>query len=106
MTVPLVRPVQDWYCPNCGKRDRTHEARPHTRMHTCPKLRFLTAPMLHAGVSAKVELHERDDYVGSEHVQLDPERKRPVQSIVTTRDRGQDAIVFAPTATAGGQSHH
>lgn len=101
MTVPiLAAPLREWYCPNCGLRDQTREARPHTRYHTCPKLRGLTAPMLPAGTRAKVELREREDYVGREHVQLDPERGRPVMSIVTTRDNGQDCMVFAPLATA------
>lgn len=100
MPIPIMRPTQHWYCPNCGKTDVTHEARPHSRMHTCPKLRFLIAPMLPAGTRAKVELKEREDYVGTEQVTLDPERGRPVQSIVTTRDAGQDTVVFAPTANA------
>jgi predicted RNA-binding Zn-ribbon protein involved in translation (DUF1610 family) len=99
MTIPLIGAVHDWYCPNCGKRDQTREVRPHSRFHTCPKLRGLAAPMLPAGTAAKVELREREDYVNGEKVQLDPERKRPVMSVVTTRDDGQDVAVFAPTAT-------
>jgi hypothetical protein len=63
---------------------------------------MLTAPMVLAGTAAKVELRERDDYVGNDRVQLDPERKRPVMSIVTTRDNGNDVVVFAPTAVARG----
>jgi hypothetical protein len=58
--------------------------------------------MLPAGTKAKVELREREDYVGREKVALDPERGRPVQSVVTTRDDGQDTAVFAPTATLSG----
>lgn len=91
-------PRREWYCPNCGLEDVTVESRPHTRFHPCPKLRGLAAPMLAKGVAAKVELREREDYVGSERVQLDPEQGRPVMSVVTTRDDGQDVIVFAPTA--------
>ena len=87
-----------WYCPNCQAEDRTFEARPHSRFHVCKGLRGLTAPMLPAGTRAKVEAREREDYVGTEDVRLDPERKRPVMSVVTTRDDGQDVIVFAPTA--------
>jgi len=34
-------------------------------------------------------------------VRLDPERRRPVMNITTTRDEGQDCTVFAPTASAG-----
>lgn len=100
----LLTPVHRWYCPNCGREDVTHEARPHSRFHTCPRLRGLTAPMLQRGTAGKVELHEREDYIGREHVQLDPERGRPVAQVVTTRDNGQDCIVFAPTATARGDA--
>lgn len=98
-----VRPVHRWHCPACGKQDVTHEARPHSRMHPCPKLRGLTAPMQRAGIKAKLEVVERQDYVGGEVVQLDPERGRPVQSIVTTRDNGQDVTIFMPMARAFGK---
>jgi len=105
--IPLLNSYQDWYCPNCGKTERTpaqnyvHGERA-SRFHTCPKLRFLSAPMLPKSVKAKVEVREREDYVGKELVSLDPERGRPVMTIVTTRDKGTDAMVFAPTATASG----
>jgi hypothetical protein len=97
---PLIKPVNRWYCPNCKAEDVTHEVRPHSRFHTCPALRGLTAPMVPAGTKAKVELREREDYVGDELVRLDPEQGRPVMSVVTTRDNGQDVAVFAPTARA------
>lgn len=95
-------PIRNWYCPNCGFTDTTKEARPHTRYHTCPKLRFLSAPLLQTTIKAKVELNEREDFVNGEQVFLDPERQRPVMNIITTRDEGTDAIVFAPTATLRG----
>jgi hypothetical protein len=97
-----ITTVTEWECPNCGKTDTTTEARPHSRFHVCPRLRYLTAPMVRKGTQAKVELVERQDYVNGEKVQLDPERKRPVMSIVTTRDNGQDVAVFAPAATGKG----
>lgn len=101
MTLPLLNTIRHWTCPNCGATATTNEPRPHTKFHTCPKLRFLTAPMVPAGTKAKVVAHEREDYVGSELVQTD-EAGRPVMSITTERDDGQDAVVFAPTATARG----
>ena len=105
MTTPHIATVTDWYCPNCGATDQTHEPNPHTRYHTCPKLRFLSAPLVPVGTSAKVEAREREDYIGKEMVQLDPERGRPVMSIVTTRDDGtNDVLVFAPVATVRGRS--
>ena len=96
----MLSTIRRWSCPNCRLEQTTTDPRPHTRFHTCPALRGLTAPMLPAGTSAKVEVRERDDYVGKEAVQLDPERGRPVMSVVTTRDEGQDAIVFAPMVVA------
>ena len=98
----LVTPVNRWHCPNCGKQDVTHEPRPHSRFHVCPKLRYLTAPMVPLGTKAKVELREREDYTNGDVVMLDPEQRRPVMSVVTTRDNGQDVAVYAPTATAKG----
>jgi hypothetical protein len=97
MTLQLAA-VQDWYCPACGQTDRTREAKPHSRFHPCPRMHGLTTPMLPKGTRAKLEAVERQDYVGNELVRLD-DRGRPVMSIVTTRDNGQDVTVFAPTAT-------
>ena len=105
MNVPILAPARRlWHCPNCGQNAVSNEPRVHTQFHHCSKLRGLWSPMLPAGVKGKVELHEREDYIGREQVQLDPERKRPVMSVVTTRDDGQDTVVYAPTATAEGDT--
>lgn len=91
--------AQTWVCPNgCGQSYTSDRILPN-RFHVCPKLRMMTAPLVPEGISAKVELHEREDYVGRERVQVDPEQGRPVMSVVTTRDDGQDVMVFAPTAS-------
>jgi hypothetical protein len=42
---------------------------------------------------------EREDYVGKDIPQVDPEMGRPIQNITTVRDNGQDAMVFAGLAT-------
>lgn len=95
----LLNVFADWYCPNCGLTDRIANLPPSaSRMHTCPKLRGLTAPLLRAGVRAKVEARDREDYVGRDRVQTDA-NGRPVMSVVTIRDDGQDTRVFAPIAT-------
>lgn len=91
-----------WYCPNCPVESVTHEDRPHTRFHACAGLLGLTAPMVRKGVKAKVEAHEREDYIGTEKVLLNA-AGRPIMSVVTTRDNGQDTAVFAPAATATAQ---
>jgi len=97
--VLLDAPQRRWACPNCDLTDVTHETQPHTRFHACRGLRGLTAPMVEAGIKAKVETQEREDYIGTDLVQTDGEG-RPVMAITTTRDDGQDCTVFAPCATA------
>jgi hypothetical protein len=99
--VKLISPVVEWECPACGRTDQTRDPRPHTRMHVCPKTRYLTTPMVRAGTKARIVLKEREDYVGTEKVQLDPERGRPVMSLITERaDGSNDVRVYAPTASA------
>jgi hypothetical protein len=75
----------------------THESQPHTRFHNCRGLAGLSAPMVPAGTRCKVEAVERGDYVRDELVQTDSDG-RPVMSVVTTRDDGNDVAVYAPTA--------
>jgi hypothetical protein len=96
----LLSSEQRWTCPNCDLQEVTHEACPHTRFHACRGLKGLTAPMVAAGTRCKVEAVEREDYVRGEMVQTDGEG-RPVMSVVTTRDEGQDTAVLAPAAQAG-----
>lgn len=78
----------------------TREHQPHTRFHNCRGLRGLSAPMVPAGVRAKVEAREREDYIGRDSAQTDGEG-RPIMSIVTTRDDGQDCVVLAPCVNVG-----
>ena len=100
MTVMLPS-VREWYCPNCKTRAQLPLPKPRqTHFHTCPRLRGLSAPLIPAGTAAKVEAMDREDYVGKDKVQID-ENGRPVMSVVTTRDNGQDTAVFAPAATGG-----
>jgi hypothetical protein len=97
--VLLQAPERRWECPNCPAQEVTREVQPHTRYHSCGGLRGgLTAPMVPAGTRCKVEAVEREDFIGSEVVQL--HQGRPVMSVRTTRDDGEDVAVFAPLATA------
>ena len=96
----LLTPERRWECPNCDHTDITREHQPHTRFHPCRGLRGLSAPMVPAGTRAKVEAREREDYIAGDMVQTDGEG-RPIMSIVTTRDDGQDAVVLAPCVSVG-----
>src|SRR5512139_1513292 len=94
--------VRRWYCPECKRTEVTNDDGKGTRYHVCPKVRFLSVPMVLEGIKAKIVLNEREDYVNGEAVQLDPERHRPVMNITTVRDTGTDVVVLAPTATSQG----
>jgi len=98
MSIPLLSTKRYWVCPNCPTEAVSDDPRPHTKFHECPGLLGLTAPMVPKGTKAKVEAQEREDYIGTEQIRM--HEGRPVMSVVTTRDEGQDVAVFAPTATA------
>lgn len=108
--VVVLEKVTRWECPNCDFTDVTKEAGPHTRYHTCAGLHGLSAPMVeHVSERrskddvrrrVQVKAKAREDYIGKEKgVQFD-ENGRPVMSIVTTREDGNDVVVLAPTAEA------
>lgn len=98
MTASVVLHVERfWECPNCSTRGRTVEVRPHTEFHNCPGLFGLSAPMVQAGTKCKIEAIEREDYIGREDVRYDG-NGRPIMAVVTTRNDGNDVVVYAPTA--------
>lgn len=89
--------IRYWSCVVCTEAARTvDDAIP---MHRCPGTKGLLTPLVLDGTRAKIQVMEREDYVGDELVQTDGDG-RPVMSIVTTRDDGQDCIVFPPSAAA------
>lgn len=99
MEVPLLQaPYEDWYCPNCGLTERVAMLPPgSSRFHTCPQLHMLTAPLVRAGISAKVEAEERADYLGSE-IQATGDDGKPYMAVRVTRNDGDDLMVNAGLA--------
>jgi hypothetical protein len=94
----LLEPVvTEWVCPLCGLTDMTREARVHSRMHPCARLGGLTAPMVNKRDRCEVTVHEREDYIGNEIVQVDADG-RPVMAVKTVKDDGEDICVYAPTS--------
>lgn len=98
----LQPPEHRWECPNCDLKDVTREVNPHTRFHSCSGLANITAPMVPAGTRCEVKANVREDYVGDQEVQYD-NYGRPIMSITTTRDDGQDCAVLAPCAGVRGE---
>lgn len=95
----LEPPVTDWRCPACGHTDRTRQVAAHTRMHACPKAGGMTVPMVTAGTRAKLVMHEREDYVGGEDVQVADDGQVYMSARVVT-DETEHLAVYAPTAYA------
>lgn len=94
MAVPLLLPpFTDWYCPNCTFTERTRSIGPDAaRMHTCPGLHMLTAPLIPANVYAKVVAEERADYLGRE-IQETGDDGKPYMAVHTIRDDRADVMV-------------
>lgn len=95
----LLNSEVHFVCPNCPQSVVLPTLPSKPVMHHCPGLHFL-APFVQEGLDCKVEANEREDYVGQEMVRTD-DQGRPIMSVVTTRNDGQDCVVFAPTAKAG-----
>ena len=93
---------QDWECPNCHLTERTRPLPPGaSRMHPCPKLHSLTAPLVRTGSDCKVSAVERGDYLRDEQ-QRTGDDGRPYMAVVTERaDGSNDACVFPAVATFG-----
>ncbi len=101
MSTPVLLqvPATHWVCLSCDREDVTRVAGPHQRMHDCPALAGLSVPFVVAGTRGEHRVREREDYIGAELVQLDG-RGRPVMSVRTIREDGEDCTVYAPTARA------
>ncbi len=90
-------------CNHCGMRALAQSVNLSpgdgaAQFHECPALGIM-APLIPEGMKADVRKVEREDYVGGETVRLDADG-RPIMSVVTVREDGQDAAVFAPLAKA------
>ena len=104
MGVPLLDTWQDWYCPNCGIEERTRPLPPNaSRFHNCPRLHTLSAPLIRAGISCKVEAEERADVLGKE-IQATGDDGKPYMAVRTTRDDGEDLAVNAGLARLSGDA--
>lgn len=91
-----------WGCPNCDYTRVTFKAGRQAVVHRCKGLSGLIAPLVEDGIKCKIEAREREDYIGENLVQVNGEG-RPIMSIVTTREDGQDCRVLAPLASARGE---
>lgn len=104
----LTKPTE-WVCPNCPATDVTREHQPHTRYHSCPGLRGLSAPMVKKGETVRVTAVEPEDYIGhriksGEQVPTD-ENGRPVSAVVTERpDGSNDVAAFAGCVEGTGKA--
>lgn len=94
-----------WYCPNCPAEAATAPKSTKFPVHRCPGLMGLMAPLIVRGTKAKVQANEREDYLRDEHAQgiwVDG-KFRPIMSVTTVRDDGQDCRVLAPLAVASAE---
>jgi hypothetical protein len=94
---------QDWECPNCPAADRTRPLPPGAaRMHTCPGLHGLTAPLVRAGTDCWVVAVERGDYLNGEQQRTGDDGK-PYMAVKTVHADGHnDLAVFPGVAVLGG----
>lgn len=94
----LLNSFIDWECPACGYAERTRPV--PNRFHVCPRLHYITAPLVHAGSDCTLVATERQDYLGKE-VQATGDDGVPYMNVLTIRaDGSNDCAVHAPVARA------
>jgi hypothetical protein len=87
-----------WECPNCDTKDVCSIGPGQVRMHNCPGLKGLTAPLVPAGTKCKVESTAWEDYVVNDAAVRKDDDGKPVSAINVTRDDGNDVVVFPGAA--------
>ena len=102
MTAVALDAWQDWECPNCHLTERTRPQPVNSsRMHPCPQLHGLVAPLVLAGTDCRVSAVERGDYLNGE-TQRKGDDGKPYMAVRTDRaDGSNDLIVFPGVAVAG-----
>ena len=105
MPAAVLDAWQDWECPNCHLAERTRPVPPEaSRMHPCPGLHGLTAPLVRAGTDCKVVAVERQDVLGREQQRAGDDGK-PYMAVRTVRaDGSNDVAVFAGAAYVSARS--
>lgn len=87
-----------WECPNCDTQDVCSVKPGQTRMHNCPGLKGLVAPLVPLGTRCKTEVVEWEDYVRNPDAVRTDGDGRPVSAVNVTREDGNDVYVFPAAA--------
>lgn len=96
----LIKAWADMKCPACGLEERVSPplAPCESRMHFCPKLHGLAAPLVPQSMDCKLVAMPWEDWQGRTMTQ-DGDDGRPYSSIETIRaDGSNDCRVLAPCA--------
>lgn len=93
----MLDPTRYWYCPECPIQHVTKILQPCSPLHFCTSstMRGAMTPLVERGVKARLRINRREDYQGTDILTTDGEG-RPVMSITTQRDDGEDCHAFAP----------
>ena len=99
----LLDAWQDWECPACHLTERTRPLPPNaSRMHDCPKLHGLTAPLVRAGTDCQLVAVERGDYLRGA-AQRTGDDGRPYMAVETRHGDGHtDRAAFPEVAIQAG----
>jgi hypothetical protein len=87
-----------WECPNCDTLDEFNVKPGQSRMHDCPGLKGLTAPMVPVGTKCKTEAIVWDDYVRNDDAVRHDGNGVPMSAVKVTREDGEDLAVFPASA--------
>lgn len=89
---------RQWQCNSCGRQHVTKASREGVQvpLHQCAGLAGTWVPFVPAKSTAVLRLQEREDYIGKDTPFTDI-NGRPIQSVYTVREDGEDCHILAPT---------
>lgn len=90
-----------WQCNSCGRLHVTQASNEgvQTPMHQCAALAGTWVPFVPGNTDGVLRLEVRQDYVGKDTPFVDA-NGRPIMSVYTMREDGEDCHILAPTINA------
>ena len=93
----VIRMDTNWQCNSCGMQHvEPARAEVITPMHACGGMAGAWVPFVPANSTARLRVEERQDYIGKDTPFVDA-KGRPIMSVYTMREDGEDCHILAPT---------
>lgn len=96
MSVPLLVPRREWWCPYCTVMTVTERPGLHVEFHHCRGMAGLWAPMFERGERGHLVVTEREDYQGRDKVTRNADGRPIMRAEKLVGNDQRAVVVYAP----------